>query len=167
MLYHLLTYIFHYISLRSRAIRRLVFKSFCLQGCKNMQNYPKLSKKIENCNFPWVFDMFYIFFDMFLSFCLQGCKKMQKISESLKNYHFPRVFDLIFFSSYHFACRDAKICKNYRTFENCHFPRFFNILFMYFFKSFCLQGCKNMQKFSQKIENCNVPRVFLHFLKFV
>ena len=25
MLYHLLTYIFHYISLRSRAIRRLVF----------------------------------------------------------------------------------------------------------------------------------------------
>ena len=49
MLYHLLTYIFHYISLRSRAIRRLVtFWSFWIFfGGKNFVNQPTTGLSIH------------------------------------------------------------------------------------------------------------------------
>ena len=46
MLYHLLTYIFHYISLRSRAIRRLVF--FCVCVCSTKMYIFAMTNR-----FPW------------------------------------------------------------------------------------------------------------------
>ena len=52
---------------------------FLLAG---MQKYAKiiqkLSKKIENCNFPWVFDMFYIFLTCFYRFACRDAKKCKK-----------------------------------------------------------------------------------------
>ena len=60
MLYHLLTYIFHYISLRSRAIRRLVSNSKTAANMSFLAGSMIRSAHLPSSNRAWQLDILYL-----------------------------------------------------------------------------------------------------------
>ena len=134
-----------------------------------MQKYAKLSKnypkKLKIAIFLGFLTCFTFFLTCFYHFACRDAKKCKKYPKVWKTiiflefliwFFFPLIILLAGMQKY------AKIIENLKIAIFLDFSTFFSCIFL---KSFCLQGCKNMQKFSQKIENCNVPRVFFTFFK--
>ena len=117
----------------------------------------KIFQKMENCNFPRVFFMFFHFLIIFLflffifhHFCFQWCKNFPK----MENCNFPRVFSFFLSFFYHVSSFLLPVVQKFSTKWKIAiflgvFMCFFKILFLSCFIIFAPLEAKMMKNYNK------------------